>query len=67
LAADVRWAELAAKTEGRVRAVLAVPVRSAGAPVGSLHPHVDRPRDWDDIDKRAIVGYAAASVSFLSS
>jgi GAF domain-containing protein len=55
---DVRWPRLATRlaTSG-VRAVLGVPTRIAGAPVGSLNVYRTEPYDWDEHDVSAMEAY----------
>jgi anti-anti-sigma factor len=58
LADDARWPRLAARLAPYgVRAVLGVPTRLAGAPVGSLNVYRDQPYAWDDSDIAAIEAY----------
>jgi GAF domain-containing protein len=67
LATDTRWPSIGPKTEGAVRATLAVPVRLANVPVGSLNVHMERPRYWTDTDRRAIAAYAAVISDALAA
>jgi GAF domain-containing protein len=54
-----RWPELADALRGRgVHAVLGVPVRLGGVPVGTLDAYLDRPHEWDDSERRALVRYS---------
>ncbi len=56
---DGRWPALAGAIRGRdVFAVLGVPVRLGGVPVGTLDAYVDRPHDWDDSERRALARYS---------
>ncbi len=54
-----RWPDLAAALRGRgVHAVLGVPVRLGGVPVGTLDAYLDQPHEWDDTERRALVRYS---------
>lgn len=60
LIADPRWPRLSARLTGLgARAVLGVPTRLGGTPVGSLNVHRESPYAWDDSDEQAIASYAA--------
>ncbi|MFI5894979.1 GAF and ANTAR domain-containing protein [Actinoplanes sp. NPDC051513] len=50
-----------------VVAVLGVPVRLGGVPVGSLDTFVDRPHDWDDAEVAALERYADLVGSTLAA
>jgi GAF domain-containing protein len=55
---DSRWPRLAARLTGSpVHAVLGVPVRLGGGPVGSLNVYADSPREWDDSDIVALQAF----------
>lgn len=57
--AQGRWPDLAAALRGRgVHAVLGVPVRLGGVPVGTLDAYLDQPHEWDDTERRALVRYS---------
>lgn len=59
LIADPRWPRLGARLAGAgVGAVLGVPTRLGGAPVGSLNVYREAPYAWDDSDEDAIAVYA---------
>ena len=58
LAADERYGRVAERVVPQgVRAVLGVPTRVGGTPVGSLNVYRDRPHGWDDSDVAAIRAY----------
>lgn len=64
---DARWPRLAARLDSRgVRAVLGVPTRLAGTPVGSLNVYRDEPYAWDDSDIAAIEAYNGVIESVIS-
>ena len=55
---DARWPRLAAgMSTSDARAVLGVPTRIAGAPVGSLNVFRSEPYAWDDGDVAAVQAY----------
>lgn len=55
---DARWPRLAAEMSASdMRAVLGVPTRIAGAPVGSLNVVRPEPYDWDEDDVAAVEAY----------
>ena len=55
---DARWPRLgAAMSTSGVLAVLGVPTRIAGAPVGSLNVVRSEPYDWDEDDVAAVEAY----------
>lgn len=55
---DARWPRLAASlATTEARAVLGVPTRIAGAPVGSLNVYRTDPHDWDEGDVEAAEAY----------
>lgn len=57
LLADERWPELAPVARQGVRAVLGVPVRLNGTPIGTLNVYRDHPYRWDDSEKAALEAY----------
>lgn len=58
LRADPRWPRLAAAVASEdVRAVLGIPVRLSGAPVGTLDAYLDRPHEWSDTERSALERY----------
>ncbi len=68
LRTDQRWPELAvAMADQDVRAVLGVPLRLAGAVVGTLDVYLDRPHDWDDLERAALCRYGAVIEAVLAS
>lgn len=55
LPADARWPRLAARLQrDPIHAVLGVPTRVAGTPVGTLNAYAARSHAWDDSDRRAV-------------
>lgn len=59
VAADVRWPGLAdLVVPYGVRAVLGVPIKLGGAPVGSLNAYCDQPHHWDETEQEALRRYA---------
>jgi GAF domain-containing protein len=65
---DPRWPALAAAVRGReVFAVLGVPVRVGGVPVGTLDAYLDRPHDWDDSERRALARYSDVVATTLTA
>lgn len=55
---DGRWRDLAAVlVPNGVRAVLGVPVRLAGTPIGSLNVYKGEAHVWDDSDRSAIAAF----------
>jgi GAF domain-containing protein len=65
--ADPRWPHLPALLEkAKVRAVLGVPVRLGGGPVGILGAYIDDPREWDDDDLEALSSYARVIENLLA-
>jgi anti-anti-sigma factor len=68
LAGDERWPRLGPLLAPKgVRAVLGVPTRLNGAPVGSLNVYRDTPYAWDDSDVGAIEAYNGVIESLLAS
>lgn len=64
---DDRWPRLREELEGRpVRAVLGVPTRVMGLPVGSFNVYRETAFDWDDSDIAAIDGYNGVVESVLA-
>lgn len=58
LSVDARWPQLAAALAGHpVRAVVGVPVRLGGAPVGTLDVYLDRPHEWTESERAALKRY----------
>lgn len=55
---DERWPDLAAGLDGRVRALMAVPVHVGRTPVGSFNAFSDAHVGWGDQHARALVAYA---------
>ncbi len=65
---DSRWPTLARAMTGRgVHAVIGVPVRMGGVPVGTLDAYLDRPHDWDDSERRAIARYSDVVATTLTA
>ncbi|HEY5979775.1 MAG TPA: GAF and ANTAR domain-containing protein [Microlunatus sp.] len=65
---DSRWPALAAAMRGHgVHAVLGVPVRLGGVPVGTLDAYLDRPHDWDDSERRALARYSDVVATTLTA
>lgn len=65
---DGRWPALAAALRGRgVHAVLGVPVRMGGVPVGTLDAYLDRPHDWDESERRALARYGDVVATTLTA
>ena len=66
--ADPRYPELAALLAGTgVRAVLGVPVRLGGGPVGTLNVYRDDRYDWDDTERAALEAYAGVIGDLLAT
>jgi hypothetical protein len=61
------WPGVGERVGHEVRAILGVPVRLWGAPVGSLNVYLDRPHAWDDSDRRATIAYAEVVEQILVS
>lgn len=58
LRADARWPRLAAAVAPEdIRAVLGIPVRLGGAPVGTLDAYLDRPHEWTEAERSALERY----------
>ncbi|HEY5848472.1 MAG TPA: GAF and ANTAR domain-containing protein [Microlunatus sp.] len=65
---DQRWPVLAAEMRGRgVAAVLGVPVRIGGIPVGTLDAYLVRPHEWDDSERRALARYSEVVETTLTA
>ncbi|PKH40625.1 ANTAR domain-containing protein [Nocardioides alpinus] len=63
-----RWPTLTrALADQPVRAVLGVPVRLGGVPVGTLDVYMDRPHDWDPSEVAALTHYAEVIATTLSA
>jgi len=59
LTADDRWPDLASDmTSSGVCAILGVPVRLGGVPVGTLNVYRDRRQEWTDRERAAVSRYA---------
>lgn len=59
ICADPRWPELAEVITGHgIHALLGVPVRLGGIPVGTLDVFRDSPHDWDPSERRALARYS---------
>lgn len=59
LLADSRWPRVTdAVAPLRVRAVLGVPIRLGGVPLGTLDVYRDHPHSWDDTEQRALIRYS---------
>lgn len=59
LAADERWPALVPEVpDAGVRAVLGLPIHTAGAPVGSLNVYRDQPSEWSSAEIDALRAYA---------
>ena len=68
LATEQRWpASRQVLVEHDVYSVLGVPVRLGGVTVGSLDVYRDRPHEWDDSERSALVGYSGALETTLRS
>lgn len=56
---DGRWPVLAPAVAGRgVRAVLGVPVRLGGVPVGTIDVYRDAPHEWTEAERLGLLRYA---------
>lgn len=52
---DERWPDLAGYlVPSGIRAILGVPIRVAGSPIGSLNVYRRAPYEWDESDQRAL-------------
>ncbi|CAO5190471.1 Transcriptional regulator [Frankia sp. AiPs1] len=66
VARDDRWPRVGpALTAGGVRAVLGVPVRLAGGPIGTLNVADDQARAWTDSERDAIVHFGGVLENLL--
>jgi GAF domain-containing protein len=54
---DGRWPKLPPHLPAQVRAVLGIPVKLGGSPVGTLNVYRDVPADWDESDVTALLAY----------
>jgi transcriptional regulator with GAF, ATPase, and Fis domain len=66
---DARWPNLARLLDDGIPigAVLGVPLHLSGATVGSLDIYVDRPREWDEAEQRAIARYGDVADAMLAA
>ena len=65
---DDRWPHItAAVVPLGVRAVMGVPVRLGGVPVGSLDVYLDKAHVWDSSERRALIRYSDIIEATLSS
>jgi GAF domain-containing protein len=64
---DPAWPLLGERVAPQVRAMLGVPVRLYGAPVGSLNVYRNEPSTWDDSDRRAMVAYGEVVERILAA
>jgi GAF domain-containing protein len=65
---DLRWPHTAAAVVPLgVRAVLGVPVRLGGVPVGSLDVYLGEPHEWDDSERQALTRYSDVIEATLSA
>lgn len=68
LTADDRWPELAVDmASSGVHAILGVPVRLGGVPVGTLDVYRDRPQQWSDRERTAVSRYAEVVQATLAA
>jgi GAF domain-containing protein len=68
LTADDRWPDLASDmTSSGVCAILGVPVRLGGVPVGTLDVYRDRRQEWTDRERAAVSRYAEVVGATLSA
>lgn len=66
--AEEQWPDLAAAlAPHQVRAVLGVPVRLAGTPVGTLDVYRDTPHDWDETERSALMRYGEVVEATLAA
>jgi GAF domain-containing protein len=59
LLTDPRWPDLGSRVGSDTRAILGVPIRLSGAPVGSLNVRRNQPRQWDESEQRSMLSFAA--------
>jgi GAF domain-containing protein len=68
ITSDDRWPDLAsALTASGVHAMLGVPVRLGGVPVGTLDVYRDRPQAWSDRERTAVSRYAEVVEATLAA
>jgi GAF domain-containing protein len=68
LRTDPRYPPLAALlADAAVRAVLGVPVRIGGGPVGTLNVYREHPYEWDETEAAALEAYAAVVSDLLAT
>ncbi|RTL67828.1 MAG: ANTAR domain-containing protein [Pseudonocardiaceae bacterium] len=68
LATEHRWpASREVLVEHDVYSVLGVPVRLGGVTVGSLDVYLDRPHEWDESERSALVRYSGVLETTLRS
>jgi GAF domain-containing protein len=68
LRAEPRWPAISTiLLRNGVRAVIGVPVRLGGVPVGSLDVYRDHPHQWDDSERAALVRYSDVIETTLSA
>ena len=68
LACDARWPRTAAAVAPlNVRAVLGIPIRLGGVPVGTLDVYRRSPHDWDQIEHQTLRRYGDVMEVILSS
>jgi GAF domain-containing protein len=68
MAEETRWPESREViAEHGVRAVLGVPVRLGGVPVGSLDVYRARPHAWDDSERAALARYSEVVEAILGA
>ncbi|EIV95297.1 GAF and ANTAR domain-containing protein [Frankia sp. QA3] len=66
IASDPRWPRVTPTlVEGGIRAVLGVPVRLGGGPIGTLNVAADKPRAWNDTERDAMVHFGAVLENLL--
>ncbi|CAJ65243.1 MULTISPECIES: GAF and ANTAR domain-containing protein [Frankia] len=66
LATDTRWPRVTpVLLDGGIRAVLGVPVRLGGGPIGTLNVASDAPRVWTDSERDAMVHFGAVLENLL--
>jgi transcriptional regulator with GAF, ATPase, and Fis domain len=68
LAVDDRWPELLPELpQNGVHAVLGIPIRVHGVPVGSLNVYRDHAHDWDETEASALTRYGEVLEGLLRS
>ncbi|WP_261570764.1 GAF and ANTAR domain-containing protein [Frankia gtarii] len=66
LAAETRWPRVVpALLDGGIHAVLGIPVRLGGGPIGTLNVAADSPRVWTDSERDAMVHFGAVLENLL--